>query len=189
MFIKENDGQMTFADQFFGSLDPVSDDHDYMKLVRFLNWDELLEKFREYYSLKGRYSVPVKNMIILLLVKHLLNISDDELIHRLSVDLALQKALNITFLEAQVKVHYIEKPGKRIRKVKGYIDPSGLTHFRKRIGREGVELIEKSVEKFIKEQKLIRSKTVLVDTTVCPSNIAYPTDMNLLENLVGIWFP
>ena len=181
MYNRENPGQMTFSDQFFHpDEDPVSDDHFYMKLVNLLDWNTLLEKLENFYSKIGRGSIPVKNMVILLAVKHKEDVSDEELICRLSVDLALQKALNITFREAHVKVKYQGKYRKK--KIKGYIDPSSLTRFRERIGNEGVKLIEETTMKLIKDHNLIKSKTVLIDSTVSPSNIAYPSDMHLLDD-------
>ena len=36
--------------------------------------------------------------------------------------------------------------------------------------------------KLVKDHNLIKSKTVLIDSTVSPSNIAYPSDMHLLND-------
>ena len=153
MYTREHNNQMTFSDQFFGHIDPVSEEHPYIRLEKSIDWDCIFEKFKEYYNTRiGRIAKSVKNMILLLLFKHLENISDEDVVIRLSTDLAMQKALNITFLEAQVKIKYIEKKKKRIKKVKGYIDPSLLTYFRKRIGVDGVKYLEEIVESFIKKK-------------------------------------
>lgn len=64
------------------------------------------------------------------------------------------------------------------------IDPSRLSRWRKRLGEEGVEeLLAQSIEA-AKHSGVIKpssAQRVIVDTTVMPKSIAYPTDSALLE--------
>jgi IS5 family transposase len=64
------------------------------------------------------------------------------------------------------------------------IDPSSLTRWRKRLGEAGVEeMLAQSIEaaKRTGVIKVSSAKRVIVDTTVMPKAIAYPTDSALLE--------
>ncbi len=166
MFTLEEKNQLSFSDQFFDPLeDPIQETHPYIVLMKELPWDELLDQFAEYYTDdNGRPSIPVKNMIFLLLVKHREGYSDRELTDRIKVDIVLQKALNILFRDAQNYVHH-----------------SSFSKFRSKIGEQDARQIEEAVQKFVKKKAASKTKKVFVDTTVCPSNIAFPTDIHLLE--------
>jgi IS5 family transposase len=64
------------------------------------------------------------------------------------------------------------------------LDSSSLTRWRKRIGEEGVEtLLMVSIEaaRRIGMMKAARVDHVIVDITVMPKAVAYPTDSRLLE--------
>lgn len=157
--------QLDFSAQFFvREDDPIKDTHPYMRLANEIEWFDLLDKLGQFYSEnRGRPSIPVKNMVLLLMFKHFEQLSDRELVEQVSCNMAMQKALNISFKAAQ-----------------NYINASSLSKFRKRIGVEGVRQIEAAVDSVIKK-KARRSQDVFVDTTVVPSNIHYPTDIRLLE--------
>lgn len=138
MYVSEQENQMTFSDQFFHpDDDPIPDDHPYLILINELPWNELLTKFEEFFSQdKGRPSIPVKHMIFLLLIKHKEGYSDRELAERIGVDMALQKALGISFRTAREYIHH-----------------TSFTKFRNKIGEEGARLIEEAVLKFVKKKR------------------------------------
>lgn len=139
--------------------------HKYVRLEKLINWENLYSQMRTFYSPIGRPSKEVKAMILLLMVKHMENLSDAKLLAQLRDNVPLQAACNLDFKTAQSFIK----------------DDSLFSKFRKRIGVEGCKLIEETVNAFVKGRKLIRDRTVIVDTTVVPSDIAYPTDIHLLE--------
>jgi Transposase domain (DUF772) len=94
---------------------------------------------RFYSEEQGRPSIPVKNMVLLLMFKHFEQLSDRELVQQISCNLAMQKAMNISFRAAQ-----------------DYINPSSLSKFRGRIGDAGTALIEIAVDKIVKKKRRIR---------------------------------
>ena len=165
MFIAHSAEQLDFAAQFFiPEDDPIRDTHPYVRLANEIEWFDLLDALGKFYSEgRGRPSIPVKNMILLLMFKHFEQLSDRELVGQIGCNMAMQKALNISFQAAQ-----------------DYIDASSLSKFRQRIGEDGMVLIEAAVNKIVKK-KGKKSRDVFVDTTVVPSNILYPTDIRLLE--------
>lgn len=165
MYTTDGENQLSFSDQFFDPReDPIPDDHPYLILIRELPWSELLSRVGDFYSDTGRPSIPVKHMVFLLLIKHQEGYSDRELANRIGVDMALQKALNISFRDAQKYVHH-----------------SSFSKFREKLGEEGGRLIEEAVHKFVKKKAPPKTRKVFVDTTVCPADISYPTDIHLLE--------
>ena len=181
MFIGKNNQQASFDSQFFGPAFAIPENDPYLLIERKIEWDELLDKLKKNYSYEGKQSIPVKNLVLLLLFKHYNACSDVEIVELLAGSLPMQKALNITFMEAQIKSRkefYFKKSKKKEIKIKGYINPSTLSKFRSKIGLEGVEMITQACDKFLPKKK---TRTAIADTTVSPSNIAYPTDINLLE--------
>lgn len=135
---------MEFADQFFHpDDDPVPKNHKYLRLESAIQWDDLLGKMGAFFSKRrGRPSKSVKIYIMLLMVKHLENLSDEELLEKFQGSLPLQKACNIQFRAAQ---KYIK-------------DASTFTKFRGRIGLEGCKIIEEAVEGFIVKKNSKRTK-------------------------------
>lgn len=163
MYCESDNQELSFSDQFFGNPDPVPDDHRYLRIVAAIDWDRLLDQLADLYDReRGRRSKPVKAMVILLIIKHLAGLADEEVVECLKMNLALQKACNLTFLRAQ-----------------RFVSPSSLSRFRKRLGQQGAAQIAQATEAFIGKRQ--KSRTAVVDSTVVPSDIAYPTDLNLLE--------
>jgi hypothetical protein len=58
--------------------------------------------------------------------------------------------------------------------------PSTLCRFRKRVGQEGISLIEDQVFTGLKRADVIEADMMLMDATVLNSPIIYPTDVRLL---------
>jgi len=166
MFMTTPEGQMTFSDQFFNKADePCLDRHHYVRMRDAVEWKNLYQGLGDQYCLvNGRPSKAVQVLVLLHMVKHYEDESDVKVVERLRTNLALQKACGLTFLEAQK-----------------YIDPSSMSRFRERIGEEGAVLIAGEVDRYLDRKRVRKGKCVVLDTTVSPSNIAYPTDISLLE--------
>lgn len=60
--------------------------------------------------------------------------------------------------------------------------PSTLCRFRKRVGQNGISLIEDEVFTGLKRADVIEADMMLMDATVLDSPILYPTDVRLLYN-------
>lgn len=69
------------------------------------------------------------------------------------------------------------------------LDSGTLTRMRERLGVEFFKQLESKTYKLLIDQKIIKAKGMLIDATVFPENIKYPTDVGLLidvrEWLVG----
>ena len=115
----------------------------------------------------GRPPLPSRLIAGLLYLEHAFKLSDEQVVAFWLENAYWQVFTGETYLQT-------EPP----------IDPSSLSRWRKRLGEEGVEeLLAQSIEA-AKRSGVIKSSSarrVIVDTTVMPKSIAFPTDSALLE--------
>jgi len=157
--------QYSFNKDFFVA--PILDkNHLIIKIsdkIDFIGLSERLKKF--YCSGRGRPSKPIRAMIGLLILKHLYNCSDVEVTDMLRRDLYAQYLCGLSFKQAHK-----------------FINASTLTKFRKRIGREGIKIIEEEVIRCLRKMGLVRGRKMICDTTIVRANIKYPLDLDYWNN-------
>lgn len=127
------------------------------KLSESINWKYFEEEFSCYYSEEGRPAKPIRLMVGLMLLKALENLSDEVLVDRWVLNPYYQYFCGETHFQWELP-----------------IDPSDLTYFRKRLGKDGIE-------KIFKESVAIHGgnaleSEVIIDSTVQEKNITYPID-------------
>jgi IS5 family transposase len=156
-------------DLFRSRLDQIIDrKHPLVTLGRTVNWGFLEERFGEVYTDDpGRPPLPTRLMAGLAILKHTYDLSDEVLCER-----------------------WVENPyyqcfcGEEFFQHRLVFDRSSLTRWRNRMGDERLAaLIQESLSvatrtKAIKPSELSR---VIVDTTVQPKNVTFPTDAKLLN--------
>jgi IS5 family transposase len=142
--------------------------HALVRLAALMDWDKIERSFAAHFtSWRGRPALPPRLVAGLLYLQHASDASDE--------------AVVATWLENPYWQYFC---GETVLQTELPIDSSSLTRWRKRIGEEGVEtLLAVTIEAahavgLIKKASLNR---VIVDTTVMPKAIAYPTDSRLLE--------
>jgi hypothetical protein len=146
---------------FGGKLDA---ENRWMRLSRALPWDELEKMYASYFSTEGRPGKDSRLINGLLIAKHLLDVSDEEVVQWLYENPYLQYLCGFeSFVVTKL------------------VDPSTLTNMRKRLGNEYWKRFEGEVVALLEKKKLIKRREQMVDATVCSSHIAYPTDTGLLE--------
>lgn len=167
MYTKEsNEHQYSFTHDWFVVPD-LDENHELIKIAKAIDWTSLSDKLAQFYCPdNGRPTKPARAKVGLLILKHLYRFSDDDLIDMLKRDIYAQYLCDISLKEA-----------------KDFINPSTLSKFRKQIGLEGVKLIEQEAFRSLERAKLLKGRKLVCDTTVVPSNIAYPTDISLLEKI------
>jgi IS5 family transposase len=157
------------SDLLRSRLDAIIDmDHALVKLARTIDWTFLEGRFGAVYKDKpGRPPLPTRLMAGLAILKHTYDLSDEVLCER-----------------------WVENPyyqffcGEEFFQHKLVFDRSSLTRWRQRMGEEKLmALIQESLSvaartKAIKPTDLSR---VIVDTTVQPKNVMFPTDAKLLN--------
>lgn len=167
MYTKENsEHQYSFKHDWFITPE-VDKNHEIIKIADSIDWISLSEKLSRFYCAdNGRPTKPSRAKVGLLMLKHLYTLSDQSVVDMLKRDIYAQYLCDVSLKEAVT-----------------FIDSSSLTRFRKQIGDEGVKLIEQEVLNFLKKNNSIRGRRLIVDTTVMPVNITYPTDITLLDKV------
>ena len=157
------------SDFFKARLDQIVDmGHPLAKLAGTVDWRFLEERFGAVYSDKpGQPPLPTRLMAGLSILKHMHDLSDEDLCAR-----------------------WIENPyfqlfcGEEFFRHKLPFDRSSLTRWRQRMGEEKlVALIQESLSAAMRTGAARPSdfSKVIVDTTVQPKAVAFPTDAKLMH--------
>ena len=134
-------------------------------LAKEIPWDALCERSGAYYSDRGRPAKPVRLMIGLLLLKYIFDLSDEALIK--------------TWIENPYHQRFC---GLHEFQWKAPCDPSDMTYFRNRIGKEGCGILFKlSVDIHGDDAK---ESEVIIDSTVQEKEITFPTDDKLHGSII-----
>jgi transposase, IS5 family len=156
-------------DLFRSRLDQVINmDHALVKLARTIDWGFLEEKFGAVYADgSGRPPLPTRLMAGLAILKHTYNLSDEVL-----CELWIENPYYQYFCGEEFFQHRLP------------LDRSSMTHWRNRMGEERLQAL-------LQESLAVATKTgamkpgdlarVIVDTTVQPKNVTFPTDAKLLN--------
>ena len=156
-------------DLFRSRLDQIIDmKHALVKLARTIDWGFLEEKFGAVYTDgPGRPPLPTRLMAGLAILKHTYDLSDEVLCERWVENPYYQYFCGEEFFQHRLP-----------------FDRSSLTRWRNRMGEERLQaLLQESLAVAtrtgaIKPSELAR---VIVDTTVQPKNVTFPTDAKLLN--------
>ncbi len=158
-----NQSQSTFLYQ--GLKEILNPKEPLYQLSDKMPWGEIEKEFEKYYVNFGRPAKPIRLMVSLLLLKQIYNLGDE------------------TVVESWVQNPYWQYfSGYTMFQWKFPIEPTDLVHFRKRIGKKGIEKIFKiSIDLHGKKSK---ENEVVIDTTVQEKNITYPTDVKLHKKII-----
>lgn len=156
-------------DLFRSRLDQVINmDHALVKLARTIDWRFLEEKFGAVYADGcGRPPLPTRLMAGLAILKHTYNLSDEMVCELWTENPYYQYFCGEEFFQHRLP-----------------LDRSSMTNWRHRMGEERLQAL-------LQESLAVATRTgamkpgdlarVIVDTTVQPKNITFPTDAKLLN--------
>lgn len=165
MIDKKRD-QISLPDILFwgGGLDET---HELVILSKLIDWDKIIDEIAQYYSKKkGRKTKKLRMMIALLMLKHLYQLSDRDVVSQLQENFYHMYFCGVEPLPGHKNLHH-----------------SLMTHFRKKIGPDGVKAIEEEVLEAARRCGFIKGRKLITDTTVMEKNIEYPTDVGLLAGI------
>ena len=165
-------------------LDPK---HPLFKLANMIDWSCFEKAFAPLFCAdNGRPSKPIRLMVGLLILKHLRDVSDEQVVAQFGENAYYQYFCGLESFD-------ISAP----------CASSELVHFRHRIGEAGMELIlkesirlnlvfeDKKREaenekrgKGNRGRKHDREQTAFIDSTVQEKNVTYPTDSKLLNKVI-----
>jgi IS5 family transposase len=156
-------------DLFRSRLDQIIDlDHALAKLARAIDWGFLEERFGAVYADgPGQPPLPTRLMAGLAILKHTYDLSDEALCERWVENPYYQYLCGEEFFQHRL-----------------IFDRSSLTRWRQRMGEEKLAaLIQESLSVATKTGAMKPSdlSRVIVDTTVQPKNVMFPTDAKLLN--------
>ena len=161
--------------------------HPLFKLANMVDWSLFENSFAPLFCAdNGRPPKPIRLMTGLLMLKHLRNVSDEQVV--------------VQFTE---NAYYQYFCGLEAFSISAPCASSELVHFRHRIGEEGVELIlkesirinlamedrkregdDRNKGKDGRGRKSDKEQTAFIDSTVQEKNVTFPTDSKLLNKII-----
>lgn len=173
----------------FWDLDTMLDaKHPLFRLANMIDWSLFEKSFSPLFCAdNGRPPKPIRLMVGLLMLKHLRNVSDEQVVEQFTEN-----------------AYYQYFCGMESFSISSPCASSELVHFRHRIGEQGVELILKESirvnlaiedkkrgdeagrnKKDGRGRKSDREQTAFIDSTVQEKNVTYPTDSKLLNKIIA----
>lgn len=143
----------------------------WIRLGAFLPWDQLVRIFRKYFSDLGTCAINPRIVIGALIIKHKLNLSDEETVQSIEENPYMQFFLGLD--------EFSPEP---------LFSPSLFVEWRKKLGNEAFNSFNDVLlrvcfsEKFDQPKKETKNKGKLkLDATVADQYITYPNDLGLLN--------
>lgn len=177
---KEKDETPDFEKFYLPFGGHLKGDNRWVQLAAIIPWEEIEEKYRKCFSRHiGRTAKTVRLALGSLLIKEKLHITDEETVQLIRENPYLQYLLGYDSYKD-------EKP----------FDPSMMVHFRKRLGMDGLSLINETITKkhqvkkeSAKPKPRNRKKDdddsnkgqLIIDATVAPQDIRFPHDVTILD--------
>jgi transposase, IS5 family len=154
---------------FYGLADQLDQKHPLYQLANKINWTFFDDAFKNHYSEKmGKPAKPIRLMVSLMILKHVRNLSDENLVDHWAENIYFQYFSGEQHFQPNIPCVATE-----------------LVAFRLRIGEPGVELIlQESIRVNEPPDDDDDRIVVSVDTTVQEKNITYPTDDKLYKKII-----
>jgi IS5 family transposase len=146
---------------FDGQLDP---ENRWLKIKALIPWSKLETRFQSYFSYRGRPAKDCHLVIGLLLLKHMTGFSDEAMVSLVNENPYMQAFCGLE--------RFSTKP---------LLDSSSLSRHRKRLGAKYFAELEQETYQVLIEHKVIKARGLLLDATVFPEHLRYPTDTSLLN--------
>lgn len=163
---KQNENLFSEIFPFGGSLD---EENQWIKLSNLIPWDKMDRIYARYFSEIGRPGKDSRLVTGLIIIKHRKGYSDRDLVDQFLENPYLQYFCGYEHFVRKGEIHY-----------------STLSKLRKRLGKDYFKKFEKELVRVLVKEKIVKARVVMLDATVSPANISYPTDIKLL-NVVREW--
>jgi transposase, IS5 family len=146
--------------------------HPLVRLAGVIPWEQLATEFEPLYCAdNGRPALSIRLMAGLHFLKHMEGMSDEEVVVRWVENPYWQFFCGEEFFQ-----HHLP------------IDPSQMTRWRGRVGKEGMEkLLQATIRAGLVTRAISKRsfEKVIVDTTVQPKAVQFPTDARLYRKVHG----
>ena len=143
--------------------------HDLVILRPILPWQSIIDQLVPSSTPhKGRMGRSLRTLVGVSVVAGLRHLSDRQVIEAMQENRSLQYVCTV--------------PDQGLLT---FLNPSTLCRFRKRLGQEGIGIIEEQVFTHLKRAGAIKADMMLMDSSVLESPIMYPNDVRLLYKAFG----
>ncbi|MCP4486967.1 MAG: transposase [Gammaproteobacteria bacterium] len=138
--------------------------HVLVVLRKIIPQEKIVSHLSRFYSdRKGPVGKSLRIMAALLIITRLRGLSDREVVRQVKENRYIQ--------------YFCNAPDEGLQT---FLHPSSLCVFRKRLGTEGVAVIENDVFEALRRTGVISGDDALIDSTVLESDIIYPNDVRLI---------
>lgn len=138
--------------------------NELITLRHIVPWQAIIDRLVPFYDAqKGRNGQSLRSMAAVSLIARLRQFSDRRVIKEIKENRYIQYFCNVPDASLKTCMH-----------------PTTLCTFRKRLGAQGIAIIEEEVFHHLKNAHAIEADMMLQDSTVLESPIIYPTDVRLL---------
>ncbi|MDM8548562.1 transposase [Desulfobacterales bacterium HSG2] len=139
--------------------------HELVLIRKIIPWDAIIAPLTQFYSeTSGAVGKSLRIMIALLIISRFRGLSDRKVVEQVKENRYIQYFCNVPDDGLETFLH-----------------PSSMHVFRKRIGEEGIAVIENEVFRTLLRAGVIRNDRALIDSTALSADIAYPNDVHLIH--------
>lgn len=143
--------------------------NEFVILRKIIPWQKIIDKLVSYYADKqGRAGTSLRTIVAIFIVSKLRLLGDRPVIEQVKENHYIQYFCNVPDKDLHTFMHH-----------------SNLTKLRQRFGVKGIEAIESAIFKVMRLAGIIEKDSILIDSTVLPDNIIYPTDIGLIFKAFG----
>jgi transposase, IS5 family len=145
--------------------------HELLRLAKAIEWEQLEIEFSPLFSGgAGHPPLPIRLACGLMILQHMFDLSDEQVVERWVENPYWQAFCGYDFLQWKLPAH-----------------PTSLTHWRQRIGVQGVEkILQLSVSVALRTKTVtpVELTKTISDTTVMPKAITHPVDAKLIRRSI-----
>ena len=136
----------------------------WIRMAYAINWRELEVSYAKLFAETGRPALRARYVLGTLILKHLFELSDDDIVQLITECPYLQYFIGLAKFTMNAP-----------------FETSSLSRVRERLGEKTFQEFEETLISTLVAQKIIKPKSLQVDATVFESDLTYPTDCGLLE--------
>jgi IS5 family transposase len=138
-------------------------------LRQVVPWQKIINQLTQFYdSNSGRLGKPLRVMVALVILARLRSLHDRPIVAQVKENRYMQYFCNVPDSELAT-----------------FVNPSVLSRFRKRLGEQGIAIIETEVFEWLRQSGIIKGDTLMMDSTALSSNIVHPNDVMLIYKAFG----
>ena len=144
----------------------IKDSTNELVIIRdIIPWQKIIDRLCPFYDdSKGAFGKSLRTMIALLIILRYRSLSDRKVIVEVQENRYIQYFCNVPDSILRTFIHH-----------------SSLCVFRKRLGKEGIAIIEDEIFEFFRKVGVIKGDNALIDSSVLPNDIIHPNDVLLVH--------